>query len=656
VLALFFTVLLRLAYGVPALSSASFFLACYAFIYCPGRAVLRLARVDESGASGLALSLTAGLCATPILYTVARMVGAPRSIFAVVVPAVVHVVWTDVRHLRVRSPPPLIAVSRQLAAPVIAVGVLTAVLHLSHFSDLKVQPGGGFLLRDHFMTETVFHLGVINMAKGEVPPPYPFASGYSLPYHVDMHVLAEMFSRFAGVDTLLGAYFYLPLLFSFLLVFVAGVFFFELVPNVGVATAFGLMMFGADFSFIPGLLLRFPTEYPWTLIFKTTIWGLLTLNGILPALSIMFGFFILYRRYAMQARSSLFLLTLLAVGAFRMKSSTGAHLLACGIASAIYGYARDRTSRWLFATAAFVLGGAIAVADLLFRGNPTEVVTRAVVAPFTGFTRTIEQLAIARPSLADLHSLALCLLFLVYVTGFLGVRVVMFRHVAALVRARTTPPPFDGFLLLFCLAGPVIAEFLYLGGPDGINMAEWFAIESIFAATIYFASWFAKASQGRRGWIATVVCLIGMAPTTVNLLMLRGGGTYFEITPDEVGAAAFLERSTPAGSVVLEFPRETGLSIAAHLAGRQTVLGTYRSFLFSTVGAAAIDQRRNDISAFVGGASPAARTAILERYRVSYVLVPTAWAAFLADQLRLTPVYGHASIAVLERPRPIPQS
>ncbi|MGA8889957.1 MAG: hypothetical protein WB493_00215 [Anaeromyxobacteraceae bacterium] len=647
-----FALMLRYLHGVPWGATTAFVIACYALLYCPGRVVLHSVGLAVAPATELVLALLAGLSLMTGVYQLARLAGAPWVIPGVAIPATGYVLWTDVRrrlHARniPRRPPP-----RGLLVAVLALGVLAAGLHVSHFSDLRLQPDGGVLLRNHHMTESAFHLGLMNMAKSAVPPPYPYASGYALPYHAGIHLLGEMLSRFAGIDTLLATYFFLPALFLALLLAAAGVFFFDLVPHVGLAAAFALMMLGADFSFVPGIVLGFPADVPWTLFFRTTIWSLFTLNGLLPAVPMMFGAFLLFRRYARGQPSSLALLVLLSLGAFQVKSSMGLQLLACGLVVSLWFLQRERSPRWRNASLAFFLGGLIVVGDLALRGKPTEVVTRLTLAPFGGFRRTLESVAGAIPGLPTTASpgwlgIALLPLFLAYVVGFLGVRAVGFCYAYDAFRARKMPPPFESFLFLFCLGGLVVGETLHLGGADGINNADWFAVQSVLAATTYFGLWFSGAWLGGKRALAVAVCVIGLAPTTLNFLALRSGGSYVEIGPDVLATARFLERSTPPGAVVLELIENGYPSIAAQFAGRRTVLGTHRSFLRSTVGREELDRRFAALSAYFGGAPVEDRDRVLDEFGVNYVVVPNAWYQLIHGQRRLTPVFRNASLTVL---------
>lgn len=69
----------------------------------------------------------------------------------------------------------------------------------------------GFKIRNFYLTETIFHLGIINTLKDIFPPLYPYASNIDFShYHLNMHLEIEMFNRLFSIDTLRLVFFIFP--------------------------------------------------------------------------------------------------------------------------------------------------------------------------------------------------------------------------------------------------------------------------------------------------------------------------------------------------------------------------------------------------------------------------------------------------------------
>ena len=137
-------------------------------------------------------------------------------------------------------------------------GFVFLLLHFSHFTDI-IFTEAGFRIRTTYLTETVYHVGIINNLKDIFPPSYPYASGIDFShYHLNMHLQIEMFNRLFHIDTLKLTFFYFPLLYFFLLVFVPYMYVRNYLGYRFLGIMTGLLIFGADLSFIPGLLGMIP--------------------------------------------------------------------------------------------------------------------------------------------------------------------------------------------------------------------------------------------------------------------------------------------------------------------------------------------------------------------------------------------------------------
>lgn len=238
--------------------------------------------------------------------------------------------------------------SKNVLALFFLVVVILLLLHFSYFTDI-IFYNGSFKIRNTLLTETSFHLGIINTMKDMYPPLFPYASGHDFShYHLNMHLEIEMFSRFFSIDTLKLTYFYFPLLYFVLLIFIPYSFIKRNFNSqfLGIFTC--MLFFGSDLSFIPELF-GISSGKPW--IFSTTIWSLMTLNGYLPSLFIMFLFIFYMKEYNENGRVSyLIILSLLGYSAYGFKSSMGPHLIATALLTGIVSIFlfKDKKNGYIF--------------------------------------------------------------------------------------------------------------------------------------------------------------------------------------------------------------------------------------------------------------------------------------------------------------------
>jgi hypothetical protein len=144
-----------------------------------------------------------------------------------------------------------------------------------------------------------------------------------------MHLEIEMFHRLFSVDTMKLTFFYFPSLYFTLLVFLPYFFVLEIGGTRFIGVLTGILLFGSDLSFIMGLFGNVPGDYPWINIYNPAIWSILTLNGILPALIVMFLFILFLLQFDVSGkRAFLIILCMLGYSAYGFKSSMGFHLMA----------------------------------------------------------------------------------------------------------------------------------------------------------------------------------------------------------------------------------------------------------------------------------------------------------------------------------------
>ena len=367
---------------------------------------------------------------------------------------------------------------------------------------------------------------------------------------------------------------------------------------------------------------------PWTLVFKSTIWGLFTLNGIIPAVIMLFTFLILLKKYLKDKNYILLLLLAIIVYAsFRMKSSMGPQIAACGAAISIFMMFGDDRKLWSGLLLSMLAAGLFMSADLLLKPGFTENVSVFLLQPLNGMSHTASQLGVTafinavRQPLS--HPVMFILFLVVYIIGFMGIRLLLFKYLADFFKTSIKQDGVFNFILLFSISGLILSEFIYLGDSSGnINNAAWFAGQSLFLA-MYFPFLFLSRLESTRIRIVLIIVFIYFSfPTTFQFMNLRYNDSYVKVNSGELKAVEYIKENTGPDDVIWELPEKYRPSLSAHLAGRETVFSMYMTFINSTVSKERIRERVRDIQAFYqADTSVEERRNILRSYNASLVLV-----------------------------------
>lgn len=274
---------------VPILQTSLFFLGTGIFLFFPGAAILDLLEWRDDPIQLFGLSLLIGLAISPIVYYFMSLIGISYAFIIFIVLTIFFVIYKNSYTKRSLFTPAHLVLPKGWWKAIGILFLLLLVLHFSHFGDIKLIDGGGYKLRISEYTETIYHLGVINAAEHTIPPVFPYASGYSLSeYHIDMHLVAVIFCKFLHIDPVLMTYYFLPFLLLGMIFIAPAMLFYHLHKDVNLSLLLGVLMFSADFSFIPALWNGMDGSYPWTMFFCTTIWSIFTLNGVMAAVPFFF--------------------------------------------------------------------------------------------------------------------------------------------------------------------------------------------------------------------------------------------------------------------------------------------------------------------------------------------------------------------------------
>ncbi len=201
-LSVFIAVLLNLLYALPLNDSFMWFFGVFIYFFIPGNLLLRFLdfQKDEHTVNVLH-SIALGTALMPLVYMVFRRVSHPELLY--LYGLIMLLIWSGlaVREFKDRMRNVYTSFMDVLSVTVLISAVLL-LLHFTHFTDV-IFTEKGFSIRNIYLTENIFHLGIINNLKDMFPPLYPYASGVQFShYHLNMHLEIEMFNRLFSIDTL----------------------------------------------------------------------------------------------------------------------------------------------------------------------------------------------------------------------------------------------------------------------------------------------------------------------------------------------------------------------------------------------------------------------------------------------------------------------
>jgi len=629
-LILLITFFFKTLYTIPVRDSLLWFFGVFFCFFIPGSLLLRFLGFNKEEAFlRLFHSIALGTAFAPIFYMILRRLSLPEMVLPVALAAFLlwlFLFYKDFKYgqLAIHTSP------RDIMALFVLIAVILLLLHFSYFTDILFY-NDGFKIRNTPLTETSFHLGIINIMKDMFPPLFPYASGYDFSYyHLNMHLEIEMFYRFFSIDTLKLTYFYFPLLYFALLVFIPYSFVKKHLKSrlFGVLTC--LLLFGSDLSFIPELS-GISSGKPW--IFSTTIWSLMTLNGYLPSLFIMFLFIFYVKEYYENGRASyLIILPLLGYAAYGFKSSMGPHLIGIALLTGIVSlFLFEDRKKWIRFSIAMSLSAAAMIFD--FATSGTKSVDVIGFDLLNGFRRSSSMLGNSEVSWFLLPFMFPLYFFAAYGARSFG----LYLLKDSFKKAAFDPVLF--FILLFSISGFFLSEVIYIGQPSReANQAYWFAEQSLMCAWLLFPYLLSKLNQNWKKLVLAIVVILTAFPASVQFFALRSANIYHAVDSDAIEVTEYLQ-ATPVGSIVLHppiHPDEIGPSLASNFAGRPSVINPFLSFTSGLIGEKEQLNRTRDVVMFFSPYDSINKSLILDKYKVDYVYAPSAYADILSRELKLT--------------------
>jgi hypothetical protein len=568
-------------------SGASAFVIAVVFLaYVPGKLLLIALKRAVSPLEDVTLACVLGLVVSGLVYWL--MTFAHQGRFYLVWPLTVASIclWllSSKRKSLLSNSPSLESLSQGSATPsrdrytlvlagVLLLGVIALAFSPLYYTNFMSQPDG--TMRVYPVSDVLFHIAIANELTHTVPPQAPLFAGHPLSYHYGMDLAVAMFARATGLNTRDLTVRFVPTLFvglSMLSVFCfsrnwlrSGYF--------GALVVF-LVFFGADFSFIPGLLLGEKGDWSLRYFSAPTVVTLFYFNPILPGLGVLFaGLFCLDCYMRERSRAWLFLAALLFVALIEVKMLIAAQLM-CSLALAALVYLIFFSNADLFKIAGSTAIAAIPLVSWVLLKNRSGGQIVAKFEPWLYVSHAMRTLGLGNWLGGPLAFAIVALP--IYLVGCLGLRVI---GVPAILTAIFRPRPGGGvrFLLgIFVVIGVVIAltcSFTPAGWTFRYNpISSTFLVQSDFVAWIFAVEVFQTFYQWaiRRGMypalaaggIMAAAAGLSLPATVQHFVVWRDPNHFFGsgkpfgrelLTYDRQTLAAmdFLQRDAHPGDVAL---------------------------------------------------------------------------------------------------------
>src|SRR5258707_3950158 len=309
-----------------------FFIAVVLLAYMPGKLLLVLLRRTLTPLEDITLACVLGLVVSGLVYWLMTFANQGRFYFLwplIAAGIFVCLHQSNWRSLLVNSSSiesiskGSAILSRDRSALVLAgllvLGIIALAYFPGYYTNFTWQPDG--TMRVYPISDVLFHVAIANELTHTVPPQAPLFAGHPLSYHYGMDLAVAMFARATGLNVRDLTVRFTPTLFiglSMLSVFcfsrnwLRSGYFGALVVFLG--------FFGADFSFIPGLLFCEKGDWSRRYFIAPAVVTLFYINPSLPVLGVLFaGLFCLDRYMRERSRALLLLTALLFVALVEVK-------------------------------------------------------------------------------------------------------------------------------------------------------------------------------------------------------------------------------------------------------------------------------------------------------------------------------------------------
>ena len=456
---------------------------------------------------------------------------------------------------------------------VVALGIAALAYFPGYYTNFTWQPDG--TMRVYPISDVLFHVAIANELTHTVPPQAPLFAGHPLSYHYGMDLAVAMFATVTGLNVRDLTVRFMPTLFVVLSML--SVFCFSrswLRSGYCGALVVFLVFFGADFSFIPGLLLGEKSDWSLRYFSAPAVVTLFYTNPILPGLGVLFaGLFCLDCYMRERSRAWLLLTALLFVALVEVKMLMAGQLM-CSLALAAVVYLIFFSNADLCKITGCTAIAAIPLVGWVLLKNESGGRIVAKFEPWLYVSHAMQMLGLGNWLSGPLAFAVVALP--IYLVGCLGLRVI---GVPAILTAIFRPRPEGAlrFLLgIFVVIGVVIAltcSFTPAGWTFRYNpISSTFLVQSeyvtwIFAVEVFqtFYQWAIKRGIYPAlavGGIMVTAGGLSLPATVQHFIVWRdpdhffGAGKPFgrellTYDPQTLAAMDFLQKDAHPGDVVL---------------------------------------------------------------------------------------------------------
>lgn len=634
--------------GTSPLGFLHFLGAAFLLTLVPGRILLRRLDLEMDALEETTLSVVVGASLTAGAFWVFGAAGEAQAFPLWPLAMAVLAIPGSARLLGSTPPGPPATLLRPPStvpwwpiATLVVLGILPLLAVPFYYRNLVPLAGGR--LSFSFLADPVLHLAFANELTHSIPPQDPLLPGQMTPYHHGMDLLAAAFSRGAGLATTDVVVRFLPTLFSTVTLLAAFCFARTWVASSGAALISAtLVVFGEDFSFLPGLWFRSPE--PWAPLYfgVPTVVSLFLMNPMLPALGVLLSGLLCLTRWLDDRRQTSWLV--LAGGLFaalaQIKVFTGAHIAAALVIAGLVQAARSRDRRLLIAALATGLFLTPLAVTLLARGGGGVAVSLRLTSyvPAALYRLGLLESPLGRPVAALMSEPPSALgvvLFLVFalpifLVGCLGLRVLalpsVFRQAGS-----SEATAIRRLVATFVLMGPLLTLSSHVGAPgvppdQQYNNAVWFFVESKYLAWFFVVERLTAWGTGRnapRRVALYALTLLGSLPSTVQYLIVQATTPQLvALGPGLLEVARFLKEDARPGAILMARDE-----VMAPLVSLTRCRGNLVSPSITPLGEAR--RRRDLVDRFwtawnADGESEKVRPQILAELNVDYVVIRKA--------------------------------
>ncbi len=523
------------AVGMPWWGLPRFAIAAAGLVLLPGMLVVELVGVSPSPLERAVLAVSIGLVAGAVVQAVSVAVGAPWAVEVYAVGASAAALW----RMRGRRESARAVLERlggvHVALAALIGGTFAAQMAVPLMWRNLMPDTGGLSFAE--VPDAWLHLGTVHQLARAVPPPSPVAAKAPFAYHWGSDLWPLLLGHLTGLQTSDLVLRLLPALLTALLTLSAFCLARRWLGSAwGAVLVAALVMFGEDFSYIPGVLSGGAQYWSIQYFQLPSTFSLYQLNPMLPALALLSCGLLCIDYWDAERGRWLWLSSPLLAALAEVKIFTFVQLvLALGLAMLLRGVVRRDWRLLAPVTATVALALPLLLLALTARGPRAIVGTHLTVYVRTALLQVVG----AHPTGVVGHAnrmltgdfdllglvVVLALVLPLFLVGLLGPRVL---GLVAAVRALMVPARSNSLRT-------IVAVFVLAGIPMSLLISITLSSPSPYAQYDNGA-WFAVASKALMWLFAVEVLLLRVRPWRVRAAVLAGSVLLAASAPSAIQA------------------------------------------------------------------------------------------------------------------------